>query len=307
MPPRSTPPPEPKITPFGVAPDGVMVLQRADPAGVLDAPAFESIVLAVHVGAAARITCRRAGQTHTGSAVHGDIDLIPVHTASHWTMHDGNDTALIIALPTAVIDDVATRQELDPRRIELRNRFQMRDPQLENISWALRSEMQTGFPSGRIYTDSLAVSMAARLIAQHSSLAPGQAAATTLAGHASGQTGGLGGRRLRQTLAFIEDHLAETSELSLTSIAAQAGISASHLKSAFRTSVGMPVHQYVLERRIDRAKDMLMKGDRTVLEIALATGFSHQGHLARHMRRSAGLTPKQMQRLFTEASPLGEN
>ena len=80
--PRTAPQPEPKITPFGVAEDGVMVLLRSDPAGMLDAPEFESVLLAVHVGAAARITCRRAGQVHTGSAVHGDIDLIPARTAS---------------------------------------------------------------------------------------------------------------------------------------------------------------------------------------------------------------------------------
>jgi AraC family transcriptional regulator len=296
--PPTAPPPEPKITPFGVAEDGVMVLLRSDPAGVLDAPEFKSVLLAVHVGAAARITCRRAGQVHTGSAVHGDIDLIPARTASRWTMHDANDTALIVALPTALVDDVAMRQELDPRRIELRNRFQMRDPQLENIAWALRSEMQAGNPTGRLYTDSLGVSMAARLIAQHSSLAPAHA-------EASEQTGGLGGRRLRQTLAYIEDHLADASDLSLQKIATEAGISASHLKTAFRRSIGMPVHQYVLARRIERAKDLLMEGRQSILEIALATGFSHQGHLARHMRRAAGLSPKQMQRLFAEGAAAG--
>ncbi|WP_183975027.1 hypothetical protein [Tunturiibacter gelidoferens] len=63
--------------------------------------------------------------------MHGDIDLIPARTASRWTMQDGNDTALIVALPTALVDDVAVHQELDPRRLELRIRFQMRDPQLE--------------------------------------------------------------------------------------------------------------------------------------------------------------------------------
>jgi len=210
-------------------------------------------------------------------------------------MHDGNDTSLIVALPAALLDDVAMRQEHDPRRIELRNRFQMRDPQLENIAWALRSEMQAGNPTGRLYTDSLGVSMAARLIAQHSSLAPARAEAS----------GGLGGRRLKQTLAYIEDHLADAGGLSLQKIAAEAGISASHLKTAFRHSIGMPVHQYVLARRIERAKNLLMERRQSILEIALATGFSHQGHLARHMRRSAGLSPKQMQRLFAEGAAAG--
>src|SRR5260370_32955939 len=110
------------------------------------------------------------------------------------------------------------------------------------------------------------------------------------------QNGGLGGRRLKQTLAYIEDHLAE--DVSLSQLASITGISASHFKTLFRESAGVPLHQYVIQRRIDRAKDLLMAGNLSIAEIALATGFSHQSHLARHMRRASGLSPRAMKRLF---------
>jgi AraC family transcriptional regulator len=116
------------------------------------------------------------------------------------------------------------------------------------------------------------------------------------------QTGGLGGRRLKQALAYIEDNLSE--DLSLSQLASIAGISASHFKTLFRESAGVPLHQYVIQRRIDRAKDMLMAGKLSIAEIALATGFSHQSHLARHMRRASGLSPLAMKRLFADASSL---
>jgi AraC family transcriptional regulator len=233
--------------------------------------------------------------SHTGSAVHGDIDIIPALTSSRWEIHDQNDTALILSIPPSLVDTVAEERGFDSRRVEIRNRFQIRDAQLENICWALKAEMESNYPSGRLYTDSLAVSVASRLISTYSSIAQRQTA----------QSGGLGGRRLKQTLAFIEDHLSE--ELSLSRIASIAGISASHFKTLFRESAGVPVHQYVIQRRIERAKDMLMQGKLSIAEIALATGFSHQSHLARHMRRSVGLSPRAMRRLFVDTPSIPSN
>jgi AraC family transcriptional regulator len=220
--------------------------------------------------------------------VHGDIDIIPARTDSRWVMHDQNDTALILALPPSLVDTVAEEQGFDSRRVEIRNRFQIRDAQLENICWALKAEMETNYPSGRLYTDSLGVSIASRLVSTHSSVAQ-----STIS-----RSGGLGGRRLKQTLAYIEDHLSE--DLSLSRIARIGGVSASHFKTLFRESAGVPVHQYVIQRRIERAKDLLMHDKLSIAEVALATGFSHQSHLARHMRRAVGLSPRAMKRLFAD-------
>jgi AraC family transcriptional regulator len=278
----------PRIFPYGQTPDGLALQLRSDPAGVLDVPELQSVLVAIHVGAAAKVSCRRGGVSHTGSAVHGDIDIIPAFTSSRWEIHDQNDTALILSIPPSLVDTVAEEHGFDSRRVEIRNRFQIRDPQLENICWALKAEMESNYPSGRLYVDSLAVSVASRLISTYSSIAQRQAA----------QSGGLGGRRLKQTLAYIEDHLSE--DLSLSRIASITGISPSHFKTLFRESAGVPVHQYVVQRRIERAKDMLMQGKLSIAEIAFATGFSHQSHLARHMRRSVGFSPRAMKRLFAD-------
>jgi AraC family transcriptional regulator len=277
----------PQIFAHGETVDGLALQLRSDPAGVLDVPELQRAVIAIHVGAAAKISCRRGGQSHNGSAVHGDIDIIPALTPSRWEIHDQNDTALILALPLSLLDTVAEEHGFDSRRVEIRNRFQIRDAQLENICWALKAEMEANYPSGRLYMDSLAVSVASRLISTHSSVA--QRVITK---------GGLDGRRFKQTIAYIEDHLPE--DLSLSRIASFVGVSPSHFKTLFRESTGLPVHQYVIQRRIERAKDLLMQNKLSIAEIALTTGFSHQSHMARHMRRSVGLSPKAMKRLFAD-------
>jgi AraC family transcriptional regulator len=279
----------PQVFAFGETTQGLALQLRSDPVGVLEVPELQSLLVAIHVGAAAKVSCRRGGVSHTGSAVHGDIDIIPAHTAARWEIHDQNDTALILSLPPSLLDVVAEEHGFDSRHLEIRNRFQIRDAQLENIGWALKTEMESNYPSGRLYVESLAVSVASRLISAYSSI-------TQLLPQ---QTGGLGGRRLKQTLAYIEDHLSE--DLSLSQLASITGISASHFKTLFRESIGVPLHQYVIQRRIDRAKDLLMAGKLSIAEIALATGFSHQSHLARHMRRASGLSPRTMKRLFADA------
>ncbi len=105
----------------------------------------------------------------------------------------------------------------------------------------------------------------------------------------SWKTEGLSDRRLKGVLTFIEEHLAE--DLSLKQIAAVAGISPSHLKAVFSKTLGTPLHQYVIQRRIEAAKGLLVGTDLSITEIALATGFAHQSHLARHMRRILGEAP----------------
>lgn len=264
--------------------DGFAVQLRSDSSGVLEMPEFPYALVSIHIGRAARMSCSRAGFSHTGSAVHGDIDIIPVGVPALWRMHDENDRALLMVLPPALLDTVA---QDGAHSVELRNRFMVRDRQLESIAWAMKSELEMGSPSGELFLDGLAQSAAARLAAGHSSVAVEER-----------RYGGLDGRRLKRILEFIEANLSE--ELSLSRLAAVAEMSTSHFRAGFRDSVGAPVHQYVIERRVERAKSLLMREEQTIAEIALAAGFTHQSHLARHMQRATGFSPLEMRRIFAE-------
>jgi AraC family transcriptional regulator len=278
----------PEILAHARTAQGVAFQLRKDPMGVLDVPGLEDVLISIHVGAPTKLACRRDGRRHTGTAVHGDIDIIPAHTPSRWEMQDENDMALLLSLPQSLLHAVATESGLDVSRLEIRNRFQIRDTELEALSWAMKREMELGYPSGRLYLDGLTLAVASRLVTRHSSV-------TKL----SEKNDGLNGRRLKQVLSFIEDQLAE--DLSLEQIAAVAGVSSSHLATLFRISMGVPVHQYVIQRRVERAKTLLLQNGLSMAEIALATGFAHQSHMARHMRRVLGMPPRAIQRLLSEA------
>src|SRR5580765_8306806 len=141
--------------------DGFVVQLRSDSSGVLEVPEFPNALVSIHIGRAARMSCDRAGVSHTGSAVHGDIDIIPAGVPSLWRMHDDNDRAMMMSLPLATLDAVAEENGFSAQGVELRNRFMVRDRQLESIGWAMKSELEMGSPSGELFLDGLRQSEAA--------------------------------------------------------------------------------------------------------------------------------------------------
>jgi AraC-like DNA-binding protein len=101
--------------------------------------------------------------------------------------------------------------------------------------------------------------------------------------------GGLSPVRTQRICEYITSNLDQN--ISLEALAEIAGLSTHHFARAFKQSVGMPPHCYVLQRRIERAQHMLVSTQLPLSEIALSAGFSDQSHLARHFRRMTGLSP----------------
>jgi AraC-like DNA-binding protein len=101
--------------------------------------------------------------------------------------------------------------------------------------------------------------------------------------------GGLPSRALRRVREYIESHLEE--HIALETLAEIAGFSMFHFARAFKQSEGITPHGYLLERRVERAQKLLIGTNLSLSEIALASGFSDQSHLARHFRERVGVSP----------------
>ena len=87
-----------------------------------------------------------------------------------------------------------------------------------------------------------------------------------------------------------EEHLAE--DLLLSDIAAVVHLSPYHFARLFKESVGFPPHQYVIQRRVERAKLLLSTTNWSLTAIAHTVGFAHESHLALHFKRLTGVTPR---------------
>src|SRR5579859_2618798 len=86
----------PQILAHARTAQGVEFQLRRDPMGILDVPGLEDVLICIHVGVPSKMACRRDDRQYLGTAVHGDIDIIPAQTPSRWEMYDENDMALLL-------------------------------------------------------------------------------------------------------------------------------------------------------------------------------------------------------------------
>jgi AraC family transcriptional regulator len=249
---------------------GLGVELRTTAPGVVQLEALPDHLLKVHAGAPVRGGCR----SHRFLYTRGDVDILPAGFADAWHEDQAN-TSVMLRLSPSLLRRAAEDMGLDPDRAGLEPRHQFRDPQIEHIAWALDAERRAGYPGGLLYTESLGLALAVHLL--------GRYPAPVNPRH------GLSNAQLRRVTAYIEDHL--DRDLSLAQLAGVAGLSASHLKTLFRRSTGLPVHEYVVQRRVERARALLLQGELPASQVALEAGFAHQSHMARWMRRVLGVTP----------------
>jgi AraC family transcriptional regulator len=96
----------------------------------------------------------------------------------------------------------------------------------------------------------------------------------------------------------VREHIETNLETSveIADLAAIAKLSPCHFARAFKLSVGTTPHEYLVDRRLEKAQELLAATDLPLAEIALATGFSDQSHFARRFRDHLGTTPSAFRR-----------
>jgi len=92
-------------------------------------------------------------------------------------------------------------------------------------------------------------------------------------------------------LEYVEERL--DAALTLKQMAAVARLSAYHFARQFRAATGLPPHQFVILRRVERAKVLLQGNDLSLADVAALAGFSGQSVFCHHFKRLVGVTPRQ--------------
>jgi AraC family transcriptional regulator len=98
-------------------------------------------------------------------------------------------------------------------------------------------------------------------------------------------------RALLRAHSYMENHIGEN--VSLGDLAEAACVSRFHFARLFRVSTGNSPMAFLLRLRVERAKEMLRRGDAKIAEIAAALGFFDQSHFARSFRRVVGVSPRE--------------
>src|SRR5215469_5200804 len=248
-------------------------------AGVLEVPASSRHRLLLHIGRPVWTACVLDRLVHRQLRHEGDIALLPAGSAAIFE-RESPSTVLIVELAPALVEEAALDMGFDRRALMFEPERQLRDAQVEHIAWALKAELEVGQPNGRPYLEGLGLALSARLVSRYAIRRPGPKRLT------------LPASRMRRVTDYIEAHL--DGDLSLRLLAQLAGLSLSHFKTLFRHTAGVPLHQYVIRRRVERARLLLAQGDLPISQVAFAAGFTHQSHMARHVRRLLGVSPSDL-------------
>jgi AraC family transcriptional regulator len=212
----------------------------------------------------------------------GSILVVPAGNPSWWRWSSHSDSLHVFLDPELVARVAAEGFDLDPVRASVPPLDGLDLPQLRAAMLAVNEELTADAAGGHLAAESLANVLAVHLL-RHLS-APRRLE--------RGRDGVLPRGRLRAVVEYIEEHL--NGSPSLAQLAAVVRLSAYHFARQFKAATGLPPHQYVVLRRVERARQPLQAGtDLSLAEVALHAGFSEQSQLSRHFKRLVGVTPGQ--------------
>jgi AraC family transcriptional regulator len=210
----------------------------------------------------------------------GSILVIPAGIPVRWRWSGRNDSLHVSLEPGLVAQVAAASFDLDPARVAVPPLDQLHLPPLQAAMAAVDAELTAGGAGGSLAAESLANVLAVHLIRHLSAPRRRQC----------GRDGTLPRGRLRAVVEYVEEQL--DAGLSLEQMAAAACLSPYHFARQFKATTGLPPHQYVIARRVERAKQLLQAGTGLSLaEVAAGVGFSDQSQFTRHFKRLAGITP----------------
>lgn len=239
------------------------------------------------------IECQRVEYFAEGRCLEGidrSAGLIQIHDLRRDPVAVIRDPfhILHIRLPLQAIR-AAAEEMRSPRIDELQLKLSqsLRDVVLRNLMLALQPLL-----SRPAEANSLMVSHMALAITAHIALRYGGAF-----DRSELRQGGLAGWQRRRALELLDASI--NGDISMNRLATECGLSTRHFARAFRQSVGMPPHRYLLKRRVEVACDLLARSGMTLPEVALACGFGDQSHFTRVFRASVGVTPGTWRRVRT--------
>jgi AraC family transcriptional regulator len=263
----------------------VVVEQHHFPSSELADVMFKQHVIAINVGHSITWEFKKEGRLQRVFKAIGAISFFPTRQPfCAWLKGERSVFAnvLFLVLDPVFVRRVAEGLELDADRIELIEQQRSTDPTLHHIAMALRAGVQSGAALDRMYGEGLSTALAAHLLREYGAavLKPRR------------QYGGLPRAKLMRAVEYIQDQLA--ADLTVSGIAQAVGMSPFYFSRLFKESTGQSPHQYVVEARVRRAKELLTTGKFTISEAAHHVGFVDQSHLTRHFKRVFGLPPKRL-------------
>jgi AraC family transcriptional regulator len=216
------------------------------------------------------------GKWHKENYTEGDVVLFPANEIFPKVRVDREVPLILLYLePTTLTNSVC-----ESNNVEIIPNLKFRDPLIQQMGIALKSEVEAGGADSRLYAESMATALSAHLLRRYGSRSL----------EFKNYTGGLSQSQLKTAIAYIQEHL--NQNLSLEEISKILHISPHYFAHLFKQSTGFAPYQYITQCRIAKAKQLLRQRDLPIVEICQQVGFQSQSHFTRIFRLHTNTTPK---------------
>jgi len=259
----------------------VVQMTRGEPSGKLELDESPGSVLMVNLSPVQALRQERNQRSFVSNMLNWDMTLMPRGTRSKWSWNSNCDRFDVIVSPDVLGNE---------HQVETVDSFLFRDPKLKNLCRRLCGEIILHDRADRFQIEMLGVELAEVLLRDYSAASgPGRGI----------PTGGLTRNKAKRVLEYAEANLGRG--LTLRELAGVAQLSTHHFVRMFKKTLGVTPYQYLLERRVERAKDLLRAKRSSLAEVALCSGFGSQSHFTSAFHQAVGATPAEFQRLVGKA------
>ena len=246
-----------------------------------NAPYAENGTVSDHMLILAHADCiqrRRLTNTHDASTEAGSMTLLKKGPVGEWE-YDSPVDILHVYLSDRFLSHCLNQNGIAGRQIEFVDRIGFSDPFFREALVDIERALALG-RAASLFVSTIGLAVGLRVLTKYSNID-----LTAPPAH----KGALAPYQLRKAQEYIDTNL--TGDATLDEIAQRVGLSAKHFARAFRQSTGVPPHRWLLQRRIERARELLEAGDLPLAEIALLCGFADQSHFTVTFKKATGLTP----------------
>ena len=212
----------------------------------------------------------------------GSLTLVPIGACPLIRAETEFDF-VVCALDSALVSALDSELERRPEG-ELRLRVNIHDPAAHQLMALLIADANEGYTTERLYTEYLTQALAVKMLFLGRSAEPQ---------NNNKRISGLPGHVLRR---IIERMRCFSCDLSLQALANESGYSRVHFVRMFKAATGYSPHNYLLNLRLERARELLKNPSASLIDIALECGFSSHSHMSRLFHKSVGVTPSAYRR-----------
>jgi len=213
---------------------------------------------------------------------------VQIHDLRRSPVSDFRDPfhVLYFYLPRRVLDGLSSEMRAGPvDMMQTQPRTAgARDPVVEHLMLSVIPVMSKPEEMNELFAEHLSLALSTHVATRYGGMSPRKL----------NFRGGLSRFQQHRVLETIDANLDGT--VPLTALAMECGLSVRHFARAFKESFGLPPHRYLLQRRVDAARGLLLDSKLSLTEIALTCGFADQSHFTRVFTANVGISPGALRR-----------